>query len=297
MKQILFILASGMFFITACQKDLTFENTGTPNPGGGGTGGGGGNTFELLLKASAKRSATDSSVTEYTYNAAKQVTGIFIKDVSAASGTITNWFKFKRDASGKTTQLVQSFTSFIPGGPDSIVINVFYQPGTTRFIYSKYEISLAGFAFTDSTVYTYDASNRIIQAESFQSSPLTGVYEKLEKTEYTYDASSNVKGSKTYSWDDVNSVYDLDLTEVNEFDGKVQPVIMGNECFINGSNYQYFSKNNTTKQVLDYLTAVPPGKITSVATFTYNTANKPATGTATLTGLQTGNWNAVFTYN
>jgi hypothetical protein len=270
MKKQLVIFVSIIFILTSCQKEVDFAT--------GGSGGGGGTTNQKLVRIGT-RSGTDTTTTDYGYNSA----GKLIRQLVSGNAAGTSFFieiKLNRNTAGIITNIVIKSDQFVTVGLDSIVTKVNYNNGTSRYTSSVTAITLFGFTVKDSSAYTYDGSGKIIQEESFTSDPLTGIYQKSSKDVYTYLANGNPGNQKSYDWDNVTSAYILSEEYTNEYDTKVSPLQMGVEAIFLG-NLIASATNNPTKIIYTDATD-PSNNETTTVVYTYNTANKPAKATSTL---------------
>jgi hypothetical protein len=270
MKKQLSILTSIIVFLSSCQKEVDFA-----------TGSGGGGAANQKLIRIGTRSGTDTTTTDYGYNNA----GKLIRQYTAGNVQGTAFFietRLNRNTSGIITNVVLKSDQFAALGIDSIVTVVKYNTGTSKYTGSVTALTLFGFTLKDSSFYTYDGSDRITQEESFTADPITGLYEKSSKTVYTWLSGTNVGNEKYYDWDDTSNSYVLSEEYTNTYDSKVSPLQLGMEAIFIG-DLVAAATNNLTKSV--YMDATDPGnnEITDVV-YTYNSANKPATGIMTATG-------------
>jgi len=272
MKKQLLILSSVIVILASCQKEVDFD------PGGGG-GGGGGTTNQKLVRIGT-RSGADTTTTDYGYNTA----GKLIRQYTAGNVQGTAFFfetKLNRNGSGIITSVVLKSDQFAALGVDSIVTVVKYNSGTSKYTGTITALTIFGFDLKDSAVFTYDGSGKIIQEESFSADPITGIYQKASKDVYTYLASGNVGNEKYYEWNDITLGYDLSEEYTDEYDAKVSPLQLGVEAIFIG-DLVLGATNNLTKSI--YVDATDPSNNeTTSLTYTYNTANKPATAISTVT--------------
>ena len=215
-------IVSALFILlfTSCQKELELA------AGSGSTGAG------LLVKM-VEKTGTDSTVVEYSYDAAKRLVR---EKISGMSGGINldNDLKIIRNSSGIITHTVQKAAELIASGVDSVITRYHYDAPARRYTSSVFELSLFGFTVSDSTVYKYDAGGKITSDEHYQA--FTGVpYELTLKQEYTYSAPGTaVVVFKQYTYDATTSSYDLIATLDYTYDNKTNPLPLniGNEAVV-----------------------------------------------------------------
>jgi hypothetical protein len=275
MKKNLILLSALIIVFASCQKEADFAP--------GGNGGGGGTVSQKLVRVGT-RDGADTNTIDYGYNAAGKLIRQYITGVSSG----TNFFiesKYNRNASNIITSVVIKSDQFAALGIDSIVTVVKYNSASSRYSGTVTSVTVLGFTIKDSSVYTYDASGRISESESFSSDPLTSVYSKSSKDVFTYLANGNVGNEKYYDWDNTTSSYTLSEEYTNTYDSKVNPLNLGVEGVFLG-NMVYSTANNLSSYV--YVDATDPSNnLTRNFTYTYNSANKPETGNSTSTPAST----------
>jgi len=266
MKNILITLFASVIFLTACQKEPSFED---PNSiPGGGTGGG---SSRGLLIRNVEVSGTDSNVSVYSYNGANRLIGF-----EASGAGIDINYTIKRNTAGIIIQTVIKSPQLVAQGIDSLATNIYYNGSASRYTHSIYSLTLSGFTISDSTVFTYDASGNISTAIAYTQIPIIG-YKPTSKQEYLYGG-GNLTSQKLYDYDDLTQTWVLDETLTVTYDAKVNPLQLGVEAIIIGSP-TLFGPNNSLTQ--NYTDATDPANNNSRSnSFTYNIANKPSGGTS-----------------
>lgn len=278
MKAPKLILALGLAMaILSCQKEIT---DGTPEQPGGGTGGN--QNGNRLVKAVQITPATndtniitlkwDGSNRLLEYNTNGVVNGIAI--------LIT--IKINRAADGKINTIFTSSDmplSFI----DSTVTKVYYVPGTSKLKYSfttQYSAFLG--ELNDSTIYTYNAADKVISKESFQD--FFGSMEPSAKQLYEYDANGNIVKITDQGHDGVS--YNTEGTTINTFDNHKSSVSLGEECFVvlGAANV---SVNNLVKMVTN---SVSSGSTytTVMSGLEFNSFDRPMKATLTVNPIPPG---------
>lgn len=268
-------LSVAFFALTAvllmsCQKEVD------DGAGGGSTGG------TKLLRTVAK-SGSDSLVTDYNYTSANKLSGFTLYGVQGGQ-PIDFLVKFHRNGSGIIQKMISSSSAFVPLGIDSIETFVQFDAGNNRYKAALTTISLFGLTFIDSVAYQYDAGGRLSSQIDYADDGTGGGFVQNSKREYTYNG-SNLATQKVYQWDDASSTFLLAETYTYEYDTKVNPLQFVQDAPVMGMD-GFYSANNTTKTTL--VAADPADNFITTDTFTYNTANRPATATS-VTGTTTTN--------
>lgn len=260
-------------FLFSCKKEKSFD----PNNPNGGSGGGT-VTPTLLIKTVTKLPGNDSLRVFYTYDNQKRF--ISYKSEEYSSGSLVKGeVKFIRNTQGIVQKVVIKSDDLAGVGIDSIFYAVRYNTGTSRYTSSVLTFDDGTDIFRDSTAFTYNAAGKISLSEEFVDDG-TGTYEKYFKTEYTYNATGNVIKAKNYYFDDMAGSYVASDQDEYEYDAKVNPLILGNEAFLLGDPSLASPNNQTKDTYTDLEDATNNDLITT--TFTYNTANKPATDILTI---------------
>lgn len=262
------LLSVGLF---SCQKEVTdiFNNSGSSS----GT---------QLVKVISK-SGSDSSAMTFGYNASKKLTDL--NSFSVTSGTTSSFsMRAVRNAQGIIQKVIIKSDQYQQYGLDSVITVVGYQAG--HYSTEVTTIDLGGMTVADSVYLTYDAGGRVIKEESFFVA--LGSADTMSKTEYTYNG-NNIATMKTYSYDPSTSSYTLiDTYTYDQYDDKQSPMYFGNDAFVFGSPL-FDSYNNPLKSSESVLGTTQ----TYTITYTYNSANKPATASSI---IQPGNTTATGTY-
>ena len=267
MKTILGVL---LFFLSvllfSCQKeaDLTNPNTNT-------------NNGDKLVKV-VDKDGNDSTVTTYSYDAQgriieEKITGMW-NGIDVGYTT-----KVVRNSSGIITSKIEIDPQF---SVDSVVTFFHYSSG--KYTSSVSTIIFFGFTSSDSTIYSYNSSGKIIKDETYLS--INGSPFALTlKNDYVYDAGGNLLSQKRSNYDLSTSTFTEEYTLSYTYDTKTSPLVLGNESIFMYILY-YAGPNNPTGY--NYVEPASPMNNESAAlTYTYNTANKPSTavqrsGTSTL---------------
>lgn len=257
-------------FLFSCQKEVNENN------GGGGSNN---NNNPNLLKKTVEKSGSDSTVVTYTYNSAGKLTNMNTLG-SIGGQTFDLKQRFVRNSAGIIQQTIIKSDQFIQFGIDSVVTKVNYDAANNRYKNAITSISLLGFSFKDSLVYQYDASGKLTTEIDYSDDGTGGGYVPSGKTEYVYTG-SNLTTQKDYTYDDTSASWDLDETDTYEYDAKTNPVQFVADAPVLGIA-GFFSANNATK--ITAVNADPTKNAVTTETYTYNAANRPATGTSTTNG-------------
>jgi|GEM_PF-435541 len=267
------------FLLVSCQKELDVitNSTGTTTPGGGSIGTSTGDPNGLLIK-SVSKGATDSTVTEYSYDAAKKLINMKVYGTPVGGMSINTNTTYVRDASAIITKIIQKSEFMLASGVDSSVSVIHYDAVNKRYSSRIGEISLGGFlSYHDSTIYVYDAAGKVSQTLTYQEDYITGKYSPSMRSDYTYTG-TNVTTMKMYNYDMAINSYALMVTYTFGYDAKVSPMKLGIDApLILEAGTE--GTNNIVSTVAT--SSTPAANFTIGFVFTYNSANKPATAVQT----------------
>jgi hypothetical protein len=282
MKHTLILLCAAISIsLFSCQKEISIDNT---SGGGGGGTGGGGNSSTLLVRSVYKQ-GSDSTVSAYTYDGAKRLASATYTGASSGAGFDLNT-KLVRNSSGIIQKIILKSSDLVQFGLDSIVSNVVYDAGGSRYKGQVINLTVPGvFILKDSVIYEYDAAGKISRETDFFDDGSTSGYELYSKTEYTYTG-NNLATMKFYSYDLPTKAYILENTIAYEYDAKTNPLQIGNEAlllnfiriYITDVDVSTYSANNITKQTVTNPTDPTSNGATTI-TYTYNSTNRPITST------------------
>jgi hypothetical protein len=272
MRKLLFLLPLMAVVLFSCQKEINFLN---------GSGGGGGSTGGNRLVKTVSKTASDSVITIYTYNSSGKLINVTSTGISNGQDA-GNEYKYYRNASGIITRRVQINPNLVVAGIDSVITIVHYNTATSRYTSSVFSLSLFGLTVNDSSVHVYDAAGKLIRTDEYQAIVSVGQpYELSIKTMYTYDAAGNIKQFDLYSHDVTTSTDDLISTVVYTFDSKTAAISYGADAIGVGQPDLIAVNNILNAQITDV--SDPANNQTIDFTYTYNSNNRPVTGTSTLT--------------
>ena len=279
MKRIVPALLLPVLILSACQKEPSFEDPNSiPGSGGSGT-----STTGLLVRA-VQASSADSSVSIYTYDAAKRL--VFM-DVADSQSSYTS--RIVRNASGIIIQYILKSPQFASLGIDSLATNVFYDNALSRYTYMKFDLNIGGVPLSDSAVFTYDGTGNITSRTEY-SKTLIGGYQPAGRTDFTY-AGGNVSSEKNY---DYSGSYTLSSTTTYTYDAKLNPLILGKEAIVIGLTSMYGPNNATGVNFVD--ATDPANNTTQTSAYTYNALNKPSGGSS-VANPGASNYTLRFYYN
>ena len=229
MKKVLVILVSLTLF-TACENEplegdfagVDNPNNGGGNNGGGNNGGGNGNSNDLTLSTYSFDVNTTVPLfgqvvvnTDFAFNSDNKVTSLDTESILfgasiSGNGTLT------RDSSGNiitiksfdvTTQQNQTDITYSGSMITQIVYDDFLDDSedyTYTYSTTGSEITRTVLNSDISTVYTFDASNRITKKESFDNGT------SLQIENLTYDANGNCTTVITTGENPNNTTYGFD---------------------------------------------------------------------------------------
>ncbi len=273
--KLLFAIAAVSFLISSCQKELSFDDNG-------GTGGGGGTTTGDLLATVASTIGAETVTTEYEYDASKRL--IREKTTGMSQGIdYSNDYRIVRNGAGIITSTIQKNAELAAQGIDSSVAIIHYNSATQRYQSRVSELSLFGMASIDSTVFTYDASGKVIRADDYLFNPALGTdFVLFVITEYDH-GTGGVTETRFNIGDPLNPGGPTELAARIKYtyDTKTSPLILPHGEAAAILRTDLVATANATK--LDYIDVINAGadnfNITYV--YTYNSKNKPATAVST----------------
>jgi hypothetical protein len=253
----------------------------TPPPGGGP---GNNSPYAGLLARSvfADPGGADSIVNTYTYDAGRR-----INTISYNSTGFTDYVRFERNAAGIITAVIIKNAVVSSFGLDSLTVRFNYNAAQSKYqsaVFNAPIPGVPGVSYTDSTVFTYNAANNL--ASKISHLGIVGMALTPEaRIEYTY-AGNNLVTVRSMINDNGNWEEEYALNY--GYDDKVNALQIGNEALlldqfaspgIGFNSAIYFGPHNATRT--DYVDVTDPSNDFNVTSnFTYNTANKPAAGTA-----------------
>ncbi|MBI5856052.1 MAG: hypothetical protein HZB42_00235 [Sphingobacteriales bacterium] len=243
----------------------------------------GGVTDKILYRIKST-TGTDTTQIDYTYDAGKRI--IKEKTTGIAGGqNLDNELVINRNPAGIITTTVQKAAVLVAVGIDSVVTRYNYNTGTSKYTSSVFDLSIPGFAVSDSAIYTYDGSGRITGDSHYLSIlglpiPIPPVL--VLKNTYTYSASgANLEMVAQDAATTPGGPLSPVSTQTYTFDAKKNPLIILNEAVLL-SRTGLYNANNATKAVIADITD-PTQNFTMDYTYKYNSANKPDSSTGTRT--------------
>jgi hypothetical protein len=268
MRILITLVVAAALVCTSCKKEQDSVN------------GGGGSNNNRLIKMVGK-SGSDSSVSEFTYNASGKIVGFKLSGAESGSPLDLRLTYVRNNSDIIQKQILKS-NDLGALGLDSIVTVVNYDVGNNRYKNAISVLVLFGFAIKDSIVFQYDGTGRL--ASEIDYTDAGSGMEPSTKTEYTY-AGNNLAGEKYYEYDDVTASFQLVDTTTYEYDSKINPLQFAPDAAVLNMN-PFYSANNITKTT--YVDATDPSyNYVSNDTYTYTPANRPATSTSVTTGSNT----------
>jgi len=266
MRILISLVVAATLVFTSCKKEHDSIN-------------GGGNNNTRLLKMVGK-SGSDSSVSEFTYNASGKIIGFKLSGVESG-GPLDLRLTYVRNNSDVIQKQILKSNDLGALGLDSIVTIVNYDVGNNRYKNAVSVVVLFGFAIKDSIVFQYDGTGRLTSEIDYTNAG-SGM-QPSSKIEYTY-AGNNLAGEKHYDYDDVTASFQLTDTATYDYDSKINPLQFAPDAAVLNMN-PFYSANNITKTT--YVDATDPSNnYVSNDTYTYTSVNRPATLTS-VTGSNT----------
>lgn len=266
MRRILTALSIfSIFFLLSCQKESGFSNTGS------GTGGGGSSTGTRLIKM-VNKAGQDSAVSEFSYNSSNKITGF--KASGIQSGQVIDLrLSYVRNSSGIIQKQILKSNDLNALGVDSIMTIINYDGANNQYKTAVSVVSIFSLNVRDSIVFQYDGTGKLVSEIDYTDAGVG--YMPSTKTEYSFSG-SNLAVEKIYTYNAGTSGFDLQETYTYLYDAKINPLQFPADAPILNMD-PFYSANNITKTTL--VAADPADNYVSNDTYTYNTANRPATST------------------
>lgn len=260
--------------ITSCQKELSAEIIKTDSTGSGTTiVVNPSSSTGLLIKSDLRggASATDSSITYYGYDTAKRLVSQTLVGSPSNGISPNNSFIYYRNTNGIITQVVQKNATMAAQGVDSTITKVVYDATLNQYKYTTSSFTVFGFTTYDSTVFIY-TSGKFSQSIGYSYSQGFGATQYTPSIRFDFVYTANQFTSMLgYSYDVTSSSFKNISTYTFQYDSNVKPLIVGVDAPIILSSPE--SANNNTSMVVSSTNV----NFTLATSFTYNSANKPAT--------------------
>jgi hypothetical protein len=265
--RILITLVVAALVFTSCKKEQDSNS------------GGGGNNNTRLIKMVGK-SGSDSSVSEFTYNASGKIVGFKLSGVESGSPLDLRLTYVRNNSDVIQKQILKS-NDLAALGMDSIVTVINYDVPNNRYKNAVSVVTLFGLAIKDSIVFQYDGSGRLTSEIDYTNAG-SGM-QPSSKTEYTL-VGNNLSSEKYYTYDNGTSTFVLTDSNAYEYDSKINPLQFAPDAPVLNMN-PFYSANNITKTT--YVDATDASNnYVSNDTYTYTSLNRPATSTS-VTGPNT----------
>jgi hypothetical protein len=156
MKNFSLFLVSSCILFASCEKEDTYPplNTGT------------------LLVKSVSITNGETSTTTYSYTSDNKID--VISTVGTSGGIdVGDYRKFYRDANGRITRIAHKVPPQSGVEIDTIFTYVHYPDATSfNYDYTVQKIAIDTYELNDSTLYTYNSNNEIIQGYTYE----TGIF-------------------------------------------------------------------------------------------------------------------------
>ena len=268
MKKNSFILFCLMVLIfVSCQKEIDWGL------------GGGGAVDKLLVKIISK-TGLDSSVTTYSYNTAKQLTGENTTGLSGSTSLDTD-LKIYRNKAGIIQKTVQVAAVLLANRIDSVVTRYNYNLALSRYSSAVFAVRVSGTNVVDSIVYAYDASGKIISDEHYLKASILPPVLNL-KNQYSYSADGlNLTALQQIASSTIGGSLSQSSLQSFTFDNKKSPLIIKQEAILLLRS-GHFNAQNPIKTIVTN-TSDPTADFTMDYVYKYNSAGKPDSSYATRT--------------
>ena len=251
----------------SCQKEIDW-------------GTGGGDAADKLLVKIISKTGPDSSITTYTYNSAKQLTGENTTGV-ASTTILENDMKIYRNNSGIIQKTVQVAAGFLANGIDSVVTRYNYNSTLLRYSSSVFSVTVSGTTVFDSILYVYDGSGKIVSDEHYVKASILPPVLNL-KNQYTYSADGlNLTATQQLASTTLGGSLSQSTVQTFTFDTKKNPLVIKQEAIVL-LRTGLFNAQNSLKTIVTN-TSDPTTDYTMDYVYKYTTAGKPDSSYATRT--------------
>lgn len=292
MKQLLPLTLFTIILFTSCQKEIewpgypnkdndsTIIDTTTTPPTEG----------DLLVKVVEEQNG-ETLTTSYTYDNQKRLMTTTV-DGSIAGQNLGLFTRYVRDATGRIVLIARKVADIAGVSLDTSYEVVHYPNATTfNYDYTITTIGAFGLESYDSSVYTFDNQNRLIQSISYISNSLDpSTITESNKYVNTYTA-GNLSKVQQYADISHNGNYELVATENFEFDDKDNPATRDAQPFLIDRTEGASRNNIVSFEFINETYA--PENFTVTTTIQYNSNNLPATAVSV---QQPGNTQTNFTF-
>ena len=252
----------------SCQKEIDW-----------GIGGNGAAADKLLVKLISK-TGLDSSITTYTYNSAKQLTGETKTGVSGTTSLDAD-LKIYRNSSGIIQKTVQVAAALLANGIDSVVTRFNYNLALSRYSSAVFGVTVSGTNVIDSIVYTYDGSGKIESDAHYLKASILPPVLNL-KNQYTYSADGlNLTATQQLASTTLGGSLSQSTVQTFTFDTKKNPLVIKQEAIVL-LRTGLFNAQNPLKTIVTN-TSDPTTDYTMDYVYKYTTAGKPDSSYATRT--------------
>lgn len=287
MKKILTAFAtSAILLLASCTKEKSIDSTDPdgPVPPGNSTG-------SQLVKGVLVTGA-DSIVTTYKYDSKGKFLGQAI--TSNMANFINVDFEITRNSGGQISAYKFSSAEFVAMGVESVDYKLQYDAGKSQYVNKVMVFQVQDLQIKDSTVYVYNAQNRIVKTERFLRDPFTLQYFKTTIQAYQYSSNGDLVKTLVYYFDEDLNDFVLFVDTTYEYDENVNPLQLGDEGIILETSNLY-SSHNVKKETVLYPDE-PSANRNLSASFTYNGDKKPLSSIIT-DNLNGGTSSFTYYYN
>jgi hypothetical protein len=290
----LFAIVLLTVLFSSCKDEV--KNNPPPSGGGGGTQEPTDTTgaSKNLLGSTVFTTGSDVYTTTYRYDAQNRL--VWVSNIANVQGYFEDTSKIVWDNNGHISKIVYSSDTsrkFADPKLDSVVYNVVYNTGTSRYTHKTVQYKSFNTSFKDSVAYTYDGTR--ITKEDLYYYDFTSAknYVRYGTHNYTYNANGDLLKQNTvyYNLAGYNSDYPYEISYT--YDDKTSLLGLGNEAIVIGLQQDVTPRNFKTLVATYPLS--PHYNVSYAYTYTYNTKYRPLK--ADITDAVTGTKSTlVYTY-
>jgi YD repeat-containing protein len=230
--------------MAACEKELSSTNHHDSNIT---------DSQELLVKT-IDESPGGSIITEYAYDQSSKLISERTTMTNTSVGTRTSSMIFYRDPQGRIIKTAHKYDQPVENILyDTVITLVHYEnQNSTKILYTTAATTANGITVYDSTLYSYNASNKVIKTQHYtyrSNEPLGTPRKKSNWFSWDYNSVGNLIKMEQYSDPAGNGAYQVDITYTFEYDNKINPYYSGDDIRLEGDWYSA-SPNNVVKQTV-----------------------------------------------
>lgn len=283
----LFALVALTALLASCQREVHVDlGNGSGSGSGPGSGSGGGtnpNGTRLTKLITVDNGFTETYL--INYDAAGRVASDLDTGRDGEGYPINSWSRYTRNGSGIIQRAV--FFEETPAlDKDSMDYNVHYDAAAGHYTSMAGLIVDASLSenYKDSSVFVYDASNRLVTRFEYSDNLSGGGYKPTLKDVFAYSG-NNIQTTTEYEYNAASGSYELNGAYSYQHDSKTNPFRAVNEAPVR-SYFELFANENNIAHMA-YTSVTAGYNFTETHSYTYTSSGLPATDVMTSPGSTT----------